>query len=117
MPRSMQLPRLALLAALAAGAGGCGAPPVAATGAAPAASAAPQKNVVLEGKLTLKGTGERPVPYLHTDSGELWEVQGAPRSRLLDLQGRRVRVTGEVLRAKGSFVVPALRADGVVLLD
>lgn len=112
----MQLLRLAFLAALAAGASACGGPPPAAGGAA-AASAATPKTVVIEGKLTLKGTGERPVPYVNTDSGGLWELQGVPRTRLLELQGRRVRATGEVLRAAGSFAAPSLRADGIVLID
>lgn len=110
----------ALLAALAVSAAGCAAGPLdatAASGLLPEASPAPVQSVTVTGKLMLKGRAENPTVYLHNGGGgEFWEVQGLPRDQVATLQGRRVQLTGYVVRTSRGFLPSAMRAQGIEFL-
>lgn len=113
----MQRLGCALTVALVTGVAGCTHAQAPMTAATPADGSPPQRPVLLQGKLTLKGPAERPTVYLQSDSGELWEARGVAAGRVAEFQGRRVQVAGQVVRAAGGFVTAAVNVSAIAPLD
>lgn len=86
-------------------------------GTAVAESAVPAAHT-LEGVLLLKGSEPRISVILQTDKSGSWQLAGVDKAELPRLQRRRVRVSGEILRAPPvkAPLLPLLRVDTLTAL-
>lgn len=68
--------------------------------------------VSLTGEIHLKGNDPFPTVVLQTADQVVWELSGYPVAEARGLAGKRISVTGTVLRAPGADMwLPAIRVD------